>query len=172
MRIIFALVIALAVTVSGFAQADPVEGYWISIDENTNKITAGWQIYQENGVLFGKILSLADNPRGTLADHCTERHPHFPVSGRVNRMEVAGTPWIHGLRRHAEGDWRNGNIVNPEDGARYSCRVTFRPAGSRVGRRTFETDHLEMRGEIGLGIGRSQYWQKADQATASNLWPN
>jgi len=29
-----------------------------------------------------------------------------------------------------------------------------------------------MRGEIGLGIGRSQYWQKTDRQTASTLWPN
>jgi len=28
-----------------------------------------------------------------------------------------------------------------------------------------------MRGEIGLGIGRSQFWRKTDAATASNLWP-
>jgi hypothetical protein len=33
------------------------------------------------------------------------------------------------------------------------------------------TDVLEMRGEIGLGIGRSQFWQKSDQQTASSLRP-
>ena len=29
--------------------ADPVEGFWLSVDEKTNKVTAGWQIYQEGG---------------------------------------------------------------------------------------------------------------------------
>jgi uncharacterized protein (DUF2147 family) len=161
------------VAVVCFAQADPVEGFWLSIDENTNKVTAGWQIYQENGVLFGKILSLADEPRGTIADQCRPLYIGFPVRGVVNEMPVAGTPWIFGLTRRGVGDWRGGSIINPEDGKMYNCRITFHRAGSRVsGRAAFDVDYLEMRGEIFLGIGRSQFWRKTDQQTASNLWPD
>jgi uncharacterized protein (DUF2147 family) len=171
-RTIFALIIGLFITVSGFAQADSVEGFWLSIDEETEKITAGWHIYQEKGVLFGKILSIATEPRGVIADKCNESYRGFPVSGKVNQMPVAGTPWIFGLTRRAAGDWRGGNVINPAAGQMYNCRITFRPAGTRAGRRNFEVDYLEMRGEIGLGIGRSQFWRRTDQATASNLWPD
>jgi len=151
-----------------FCFADPVEGFWLSIDENTNQVTAGWHIYQEGGRLYGKILSTANEPRGVIADRCRESYRNFPVAGRVNAMPVAGTPWIYGLTRQREGQWSGGNVVNPEDGGIYNCRIIFHPADGR----RYTVDTLEMRGEIGLGIGRSQFWRKTDEATASNLWPN
>ena len=40
----------LAVT-TGLCFADPVEGFWISVDE-TNKATAGLEIYQRGGKLY------------------------------------------------------------------------------------------------------------------------
>ncbi|MCL2179845.1 MAG: DUF2147 domain-containing protein [Treponema sp.] len=172
MRKISALVIGLTVAAVCFAQSEPVVGYWISVDENTNRVTAGWEIYMENGVLFGRILSLADEPRGTIASACRERYDGFPTAGRVNAMEVAGTTWIYGLRRQNNGEWRGGKVINPADGNIYNCRIIFRPAGSRAGSRTFQTDTLEMRGEIAFGIGRSQYWNRTDRQTASGLWPN
>ncbi|MCL2805886.1 MAG: DUF2147 domain-containing protein [Treponema sp.] len=173
MKKIITLLICLSIAAVCFAQDDPVVGYWISIDENTNRMTAGWQIYIENNMLYGKILSLADQPRGTIATELRERYDGFPLPGRVNTMQVAGPPWIYGLTKNTRnGEWSGGKIINPEDGKFYNCRIIFRPAGSRAGSRTFTQDMLEMRGEIGLGIGRSQFWRKTDEATASNLWPN
>jgi len=173
MRKIIALMIFLTFAAVCFAQSDdPVIGFWISVDEKTGKDTAGWQIYLQNGVLYGRILSLADEPRGTIASECKESYRGFPLTGRVNQMQVAGPPWIFGLTRRAAGDWRGGNIIDPGDGNMYQCRVMFRPAGSRAGGTTFQQDTLEMRGEIGLGIGRSQFWRKTDEQTASNLWPD
>jgi len=163
-RVVFLMVF---VAVAVFCFADSVEGFWLSIDENTNQVTAGWHIYQEGGRLYGKILSTATEPRGVIADRCRESYRNFPVAGRVNTMPVVGTPWIYGLTRQREGVWTGGHVVNPEDGGIYNCKITFHPADGR----RYASDTLEMRGEIGLGIGRSQYWRKTDEATASNLWP-
>ena len=160
------LLFFLAATALCFA--DPVEGYWLSVDEKTNKVTAGWQIYQEGGKLYGKILSASTYPKGVLAYRCRDSYTGFPVSGKVSVMPVAGTPWIYGLIRDREGVWSGGHVINPEDGNIYRCRIIHRPADGR--RYIIET--LEMRGEIGLGIGRSQFWHRTDSATAGNLWPN
>lgn len=150
-----------------FAQNDLAEGFWLSIDEKTNKVTAGWHIYQEGGKLFGKIVSVSTENPGVKADKCKDSYPGFPVTGKVNQMSVDGTPWIYSLTKSKPGEWSGGSIVNPEDGNLYKCKITFRPADGKK----YKTDTLEMRGEIGLGIGRSQFWQKSDQETASNLWP-
>jgi uncharacterized protein (DUF2147 family) len=83
-------------------------------------------------------------------------------------MTVVGTPWIFGLSPDRPGQWSGGNIINPEDGRIYHCKVIFRAAGSS---NRFRADTLEVRGEIGLGIGRSQFWQKTDRQTASGLGP-
>jgi uncharacterized protein (DUF2147 family) len=167
MKKIIAVFFALTTAIYCFAD-DPVEGFWISIDDNTGKVTAGWQVYQEGGKLYGKILSLASEPRGTIAAMCKESYKGFPVLGKVNTMPVAGTPWIFGLTKGKNGEWSGGNIIDPESGKMYNCKIIFRPADGKK----FQSDTLEMRGEIGLGIGRSQFWQKTDSATANNLWPD
>ncbi|MCL2187001.1 MAG: DUF2147 domain-containing protein [Treponema sp.] len=168
MKKITALLFFILMTAVCFAQAnDPVLGYWLSVDEKTNKVTAGWQIYLENGVLFGRIVSLADEPRGTLATECNASYRNFPLPGRVNQMEVAGPPWIFGLTKHTSGEWRGGNIIDPASGNMYICKIIHRPADGR----RYQVETLEMRGEIGLGIGRSQFWRRSTEAEASNLWP-
>jgi uncharacterized protein (DUF2147 family) len=58
------------------------------------------------------------------------------------------------------GQWSGGNVVDPESGSMYKCRITFRPADGK----RYKVDTLEMRGEIGLGIGRSQFWRKSTKA--------
>jgi uncharacterized protein (DUF2147 family) len=167
MNKIITFIIFLSAAVVCFAQSDPVEGFWMSVDDNTNRITAGWQIYLENGRLFGKILSLADHPRGTIAEPCRENYKNFPVAGKVNTMPVAGTPWIFGLTRKNSGEWSGGSIINPEDGKMYNCKIIFHAADGR----RYQFDTLETRGEIGFGIGRSQFWRKTDEQSANNLWP-
>jgi uncharacterized protein (DUF2147 family) len=165
MKKIIIMFIALAV-VTGFSFAsDPVEGFWLSIDEKTGEVTAGWHIYQERGVLYGKILSFSDKSEGEFAVNCKGNYPGFPVSGKVSDMPVAGTPWIYGLTSTKPGEWSGGTVVNPEDGRNYRCKIIFRPADGR----RYLVDTLEMRGEIGLGIGRSQFWRKSDERTASSL---
>ena len=147
--------------------ADSVEGYWLSIDEKTGKTTAGWYIWQDSGKLYGKITSLADHPKTALADNCKDSYPGFPASGKVNQMTVVGTTWIFNLAMNKPGEWSGGSIVDPDSGNLYKCKIIFRNADGKK----YKTDVLEMRGEIGLGIGRSQFWQKTDQKTAESLGP-
>ena len=162
------IALLLVFAAAGFCLfADPVEGYWLSIDEKTGNVTAGWHIYQEGGRLYGRLLSMADYAPDMLAVRCRDSYPGFPIAGRVSQMPVVGTPWIFGLSLDRPGEWSGGSVVNPEDGRVYRCKITFRPADGR----RYMTDTLEMRGEIGLGIGRSQFWRKTDQQTASSLRP-
>ncbi|MDR1858581.1 MAG: DUF2147 domain-containing protein [Treponema sp.] len=164
-----ALILALFFAVTGSLRlaADPVEGYWLSVDEKTGQVTGGWHIYQEGGKLYGKVLSMSEYPSSSLAVRCRDSYQGFPLPGRVSQMPVIGTPWIFGLTFVRPGEWSGGHVVNPEDGRMYRCKIIFRAADGR----RYRTDVLEMRGEIGLGIGRSQFWQKTDQETASSLGP-
>jgi uncharacterized protein (DUF2147 family) len=155
---------AFVVSVQCFA-ADPVTGYWISFDDKSGKQMSGWYIYEEGGKLYGKILSVAGFPQDVKADKCKESYKGFPVAGSVKNMTVVGTPWIFGLTKSAEGQWKGGNIIDPESGNMYSCKITFRVADGKK----YRVDTLEMRGEIGLGIGRSQFWTRTDAAGAAAL---
>ncbi|GHV81086.1 hypothetical protein AGMMS49944_28770 [Spirochaetia bacterium] len=153
------------VLAAGFCFADPVEGFWISVDDKTGKATAGWEIYRQNGKLYGRILSIADYPQDAKALYCKESYRDFPLPGKVNQLPVIGTPWLFGLSPDEPGKWSGGQVIDPQNGNMYKCKITYRRAdGKRL-----KTDALEMRGEIGLGIGRSQFWQKSTQAEAGGL---
>ena len=160
------LVVFFILGILGLALAgDPAEGCWLSVDEKSGEVTAGWEIYQKDGILYGRILSAAGKPRDKLADKCRESYAGFPVPGTVNAMTVVNTPWIYGLRQVKPGEWNGGNIIDPSSGSMYSCKITFHPVdGER-----YKTDTLEMRGEIGFGLGRSQFWQKSTKVQASGL---
>ena len=164
MKKLFVLAL-LAVVAAGTAfAADPAEGFWISVDEKTGKATAGWEIYIQNGKLYGRILSVAGKPQDVKADACKDSYRGFPAAGKVSEMPVVGTTWIFGLVPDgAEGKWKDGNVIDPGEGKMYGCKITFHAAGGK-----FTADTLEMRGTIGP-LGRSQFWRRATRAEAAAL---
>jgi len=161
-----AFIVLIFVFISGFCfGADPVEGFWISTDEKTGKITAGWEIYISSGKLFGKVLSVTGHPQDVKASNCKDSYSGFPLPGKVSEMTVVGTPWVFGLSMNSPGNWSGGNVIDPDKGSMYKCKITFRPQDGNK----YKTDTLEMRGEIGLGIGRSQYWKRSTREEAAGL---
>jgi uncharacterized protein (DUF2147 family) len=144
--------------------ADPAEGYWISVDDKGKKIS-GWELYILNGNLCGKMVSAPGTPDNARASKCRKSYRGFPLSGKVNEMPVIGTPWIFGLTTERPGHWINGSVINPEDGKIYKCKMTFHPADGK----RYKNDTLEMRGEIGWGIGRSYFWLKSSAEEVNAL---
>jgi len=165
MKKVSSLMLIMLLIASYCLAADPVEGFWISFDEKTGKSTAGWEIYISGGKLYGKVLSVTGHPQDVKAYKCKDSYRGFPVAGKVSEMTVVGSPWIFDLTMDRPGVWSGGQVIDPDNGNMYKCKITFRPMdGNR-----YRTDTLEMRGEIGLGIGRSQFWTKATREEASAL---
>lgn len=155
-RIRFVVALATVAVACSFA-VDPVEGFWKSIDEKTGEATAFWKIYDKSGVLYGEIVKIVGKSDDTIAENAKPSYKDFPVAGEVHKMRIVGTPWIYGLSKKKTGEWAGGSIVDPKKGDLYKCKITFRPADGKK----YPKETLEMRGEIGLGIGRSQYWMRA-----------
>lgn len=149
-----------------YAEArDPAEGFWMSVDNKTGEIQSGWELYQIDGVLYGKMLSALGITESSRALKCRNSYRDFPVAGSVTQLPILGTPWIFGLRRKSSGVWVDGKIINPADGAIYACKIVYHPVDGKK----YKTECLEMRGEIGLGIGESQYWQRATREQVGAL---
>jgi len=147
---------------------DLAEGLWKSIDEKTGKVTAVWKIEVKENKLFGEIVVAIGKDPKRLAVNCKDSYPGFPKAGKVNQMLLIGTPFIYNLEKKSEGVWHNGYIVAPDNGKYYYCKITFRKADGKK----YKEDSLEMRGEIGLGIGRSQLWKKTTEEETENLIKN
>lgn len=154
--------------IQGIFAQDPVFGLWKSIDENTNKVTGIWKIYEKNGTLFGEMVMTLGHYPDEAAKSCKSSYKGFPKAGNVNKMPLVGTPFIYNLIKKSEGSWYKGYIINPANGKHYNCKIIFRKADGKK----YKVDTLEMRGEIGLGIGRSQYWLKTTQDEADELIKN
>ena len=162
-KILFVFLFLIAATVC-FA-ADPAEGFWISVDEKTGKDTAGWEIFVRDGKLYGRILSIADSSQAAKAENCKDSYKGFPTAGKVSEMTIVGTTWIFGLVPDRQaGQWKDGNIIDPDNGSMYGCKITFHAADGGK----YKVDTLEMRGTIGP-IGRSQFWRKATREQAAGL---
>ncbi len=153
-KVITIAIILFTVSIGLFA-TDPALGYWKSIDDESGEVTAGWEVYEEAGVLYGKILKVVGKPADELAVECKGPYKDFPVPGDTSKMTLINTPWIYGLVNKGEGKWRNGRIIDPENGKSYASEITFHNAGGK-----YKVDTLEMRGKIGP-FGRSQFWQKS-----------
>jgi uncharacterized protein (DUF2147 family) len=161
---VFTLLLLLSGTV--FA-SDPAEGYWISWDEKNNKATGGWYIHvNDDGMMYGEMLSATGFTPQTKAYGAKGKKPYkkFPVAGKPEDMPLVGTPWIFCMKKVKDGAWSDGNIVDPGDGNLYKCKVTYHEASDN------KPAWLEVRGEIGLGIGRSQHWRLSSKSEASNIW--
>lgn len=165
MKKLITLLAALIVCAGAVFAADPVEDYWISWDEKTNKATGGWSFYVKDNTLYGEMLSAADSTAETKATGCKGLKPikGFPKAGNPEDMLLLGTPWIFGLKKDKPGYWSGGNVVDPGEGKVYKCKVTYHEAKGS------DPAWLEMRGEIGLGIGRSQHWKHATKEEASSI---
>ena len=164
--IIFASIFFLnAFFISGVIYGlDLAEGFWLNIDRRGNA-TEGWEVYSIEGMLHGKILSLTGHPQDVKASKCNDNYPNFPISGKVSEMYVVGTPWIFGLTQNSPGVWSGGHIVDPVNGKMYRCRITYHPQDGNK----YKTATLEVRGEIGLGLGMSQFWRKSSREEALSL---
>jgi uncharacterized protein (DUF2147 family) len=148
--------------ISAFVFAtDSVEGFWISVDEKSGEQTAGWEIWQEDGLLNGKILAAADVTADETAGGKGKSYDNFQNGVDVNTVKVIGTTWIWGLTKKNPGQWENGFIIDPENGSRYKCKITFHKADGKK----YTKDTLEMRGELGP-FGRSQFWHQATKEEA------
>lgn len=143
--------------------ADPAVGLWKSVDDKTGEITAIWNIYEKDGKLFGEIAAVVNYPQNVIASACKESYKNFPKSGTVNKMTTVGTPWIFNMVKESDGNWKDGNIVNPEDGKMYGCVIKYLNAGEKNKSYKAKEPTLAMAGTVGP-IKVFQYWIKATQA--------
>ena len=163
MKKLLTLLGALLVLSSAVFAADPAAGLWKSIDDKTGEVTAIWRIYEEGGKLFGTIAATTNDPQDVIASACKESYKNFPVAGAVNKMKTVGTPWIFNMVKESEGNWKDGNIIDPSNGKMYGCVIKYLKKGEKNKKYTATEPTLAMAGTDGP-IQVFQYWVPATEA--------
>jgi uncharacterized protein (DUF2147 family) len=116
-------------------------GVWKAIDETTNEPRSHIEIYEKNGFLYGRIIKLLMHPADSKCQKC---------DGDLKDKPVVGMLVIFGLTA-IDGKWKEGNILDPENGSYYGCTIWLEPG---------HADVLKVRGTHWTGISRTQTWYR------------
>ena len=122
------------------AQNSPF-GLWKSIDDKTGEAKSHVEVYQKNGKMYGKVSKiLTDKPNAKCAE----------CKGDKKDQPVLGLVIIEGLQESA-GTWKNGTILDPEDGKVYGCVIWLEEG---------KPNELKVRGKHWTGLYRTQTWYR------------
>lgn len=129
----------LALVFFSWTQKDPIEGIWVTVDDETGKKKSEILLYKENGKLYGKILNLLlDEDRGKLCENCKGEDKNKPIVGMIIVKDL----------QFEEDSWEDGTILDPKSGKIYDCYITLE-----------DKNTLKVRGYLGFSLlGRSQKW--------------
>lgn len=128
----------LLFAVVGFSQS--AIGLWKSVDDRTGDARSHIEIYEQDGLLFGKIKKLLDTPAETLCDQCPGDKKNTPLMGLVI---------IENMKPYKDY-WKKGKILDPEDGSVYGCDLWL------------EDGNLKVKGKHWTGLYRTQTWYRVE----------
>jgi uncharacterized protein (DUF2147 family) len=135
------LLILFCSLVSHQLRSQSALGVWKAIDESTNEPRSHIEIYEKNGLLYGRVIKLLMHPADSKCEKC---------EGDLKDKPVVGMLVIFGLTA-IDGKWKEGNILDPENGSYYGCTIWLEPEHSDV---------LKVRGTHWTGISRTQTWYR------------
>ena len=117
-----------------------VLGKWRTVDEQTGEEKSIIEIFERNGMVYGKIVKIfnKENP-DPICDQCPESDPRY-------RKKIIGMEIITDMQK-AEDEYTQGNILDPQDGKIYRCKLWL------------EENNLKVRGYWGP-FYRTQTWRK------------
>ena len=146
MRIRILLLIALGlISTLAAANENPV-GLWRTIDDKSGKEKSLVRVSESNGQLQITIEKLFREPGeepNPLCDKCSGEKKNKPVIG----MQIG-----NGLKKDGEV-WSGGEILDPQNGKTYKCKVWLEEKGKK----------LHVRGFIGVSVlGRTQVWVREE----------
>jgi len=134
--------VLLASAVTAMAQADSPVGTWQTIDAHTGQPKALVQIAQDgSGSLNGKVI------KGLGANDQPDRRCTACTDARKDQL-ILGMTIISDMKKDGDA-WDHGQILDPENGKLYKCKMHLEDGGNK----------LVVRGYIGVSLlGRSQTW--------------
>ncbi len=128
-------------SVSFILASQSIVGKWKTIDDNTNKARSVVEIYEKEGKYYGKVFKTYLEPDEDPDPVCTECEDHR------KGQKIIGMEIITDLKYDQKNQvYNKGEILDPENGNIYDCRLWVTEDGS-----------LKVRGYL-LFFYRTQTW--------------
>lgn len=129
------------------AHAADLSGVWQTTDDKTGKPRSLVRIVETAGEYSAIVEKglLATDTGDAVCDKCTDERKGQKIIG----MTIAK----HLKQSTNSNVYDSGEILDPENGKTYKCKMTLSPNGNE----------LEVRGFIGFSLlGRSQTWKRVE----------
>jgi uncharacterized protein (DUF2147 family) len=138
MRHVLTLFFSLTLLLPGLvsAQALTPVGLWKTIDDNTGKERSYVRIVDVGGELQGKVEKLFPFPGDDPENLCEK------CKGERKNKPVVGMTILWGLEQDEGMVWKGGEILDPDNGKTYRCKMTVSDNGKE----------LDVRGYIGISL--------------------
>jgi uncharacterized protein (DUF2147 family) len=136
-------------TFSASAQSPTPVGLWRTFNESTGQADGLVRIVEVSGELRGSVVAVFSPPAPSANPLCEE------CSGELKNKPIVGMQILRGLRWDG-AQYSGGEILDPDSGTNYRCRMRLIDNGQK----------LEVRGFIGLSFfGRTQIWVREQPAS-------
>ncbi|SMG17194.1 Uncharacterized conserved protein, DUF2147 family [Marivirga sericea] len=143
MKQISLALLLIGISFSSLAQSD-VTGKWKTIDDETGKEKSIVEIFEKDGMIYGKITKLFRGPDEEKDPICNE------CTGDRKNEKIIGMEIIRGMEWDADDEeYEEGTIMDPQDGKVYDC-VLWK-----------EGEELKVRGYVAF-FYRTQTWEKVN----------
>ena len=143
MQIYFRITISCGLLLYAFAGCaqTSITGKWKTIDDDSGKPRSVVEIYEKEGKYFGKIVKLFRGP-GEEQDPVCDKCPGNRKGVRIIGMEIIRDMTYD----QDEQEYEDGEILDPESGSTYDCKLWLTRDGS-----------LKVRGYVAF-FYRTQTW--------------
>jgi uncharacterized protein (DUF2147 family) len=123
------------------AQHQSVLGKWETIDDRTGEIKSIVELFERDGKVYGRILKIFPKPEQDQDPVCEKCSVHDPR----HKKKIIGMEILRDLKVSG-GEYDDGNILDPEVGKVYRCKIWI------------EQNNLKVRGYWGP-FWRTQTWK-------------
>lgn len=144
--VLIAWLALFGVSALGAAASDNPVGLWKMIDDNTGNPRSLIRIVQVGDEFQGIIEKglKADEREDAVCEKCP---------GARKGQRLLGMAIITGVKRGSNGEYSGGEILDPDEGKTYRCKLTLKDDGRK----------LDVRGFIGVSLfGRTQTWLRVE----------
>ncbi|MEX0288392.1 MAG: DUF2147 domain-containing protein [Flavobacteriaceae bacterium] len=134
------LVLCLFVFFCQTSIAQSIFGRWKTIDDRTGQPKAVVNVYEEDGLMYGKIEAILEEGKEDAV--CVK------CDGERKDQPIVGMTIIEGLKKNEDDEWKGKTLFDPEQAMTFRCKVWLNPDNS---------NELKVRGYLAF-LYRTQTW--------------
>lgn len=145
MKILMVLFVLISSSIVKSEEAK-IEGRWKQFDDESKELSSIVEISENNGEWSGKIIEIfKTSNEETLTTVCQD------CTGEFKDKKIVGLKFIWGMKKKSQFEYTDGQILDPNNGSTYKCKMILSEDGQQ----------LDVRGFIGISLlGRTQTWKK------------